>query len=584
MGTWRFVVLCSAVWLACAEYRQGMPDKGDTESYQCDLCHGGEVFRDTKGHDSPMYRGVGAHDAHLNQAAISAPIPCDTCHAVPSNVQARGHMDTPLPAEVIFSGLALARASDPILIRPDSPYDEFAMIECANVYCHGAKLSGGKKTKPRWNGPAEELTAFSACDACHGFPPPLPHPASKQCSDCHGAVMAQDGSFADKSRHVNGVVDVAPKTRCYDCHGTPESPAPPPDLQGRSDPTLKTVGAHQAHLAALHSIASPVACEECHKVPSKVSDPGHIDESPGAEVIMVGLAALGGLKPAYDPESGTCSSVYCHGATLTSGSVKTPVWNDTSGAARQCGACHGLPPPPPHPPSTSCGACHQATAQGTTIKDTRFHINGKLEVSPPSCNSCHGNEENSAPPVDTHGRSDTSLVSVGAHQSHLKAVLSAPIACEACHLVPSGLDDPAHLDGDEVAEVVFGALAKAKGLNPVWHRTDARCALVYCHGASLKGGSLTTPKWTLVDGSQKACGACHAIPPPTGKHPGVFGPHNFIGKNCTYCHQGVTNTTGDQVTNPNLHINGNLNVIISQGTWADATKTCDPACHGPKKW
>ena len=37
---------------------------------------------------------------------------------------------------------------------------------------------------------------------------------------------------------------------CWSCHGSLQNPAPPTDLQGRTDSHEPTVGAHQAHLGA----------------------------------------------------------------------------------------------------------------------------------------------------------------------------------------------------------------------------------------------------------------------------------------------------------------------------------------------
>ncbi len=592
----RFGWIVAAGWViaGCSEYRGGEAGEDAPDSRYCLYCHGGAgesagPFRDTKGHDATSYRGAGAHQAHVTDAPLASAIACGTCHAVPEDADDPGHMDSALPAEVAFSGLARDRGADPVLVNagtPNAPYDEFASLRCDNVYCHGATLSGGRAKSPTWNGAPEVLADFSSCDACHGDPPPLPHPTSRQCSECHGDVVAADGSIADRTRHVNGTIDVSPNMTCHSCHGTKDSPAPPPDLAGRTNPSDRGVGAHQAHLGGKHGLSSPVTCEECHQVPTTVTEPGHMDAEPGAEVAMTGRAALGGLSPAFDPESGACSNVYCHGASLPGGTLTQPVWNDASGAARACGACHGAPPPPPHTSSQNCGACHTQTAEGGQIKDPGKHGNGVVEVEGGTCNSCHGNADNPAPPVDTHGQSDTTLVTVGAHQSHLKALsgLRGPLVCEDCHVEPQAVSDPGHLDGDGVAEVTFGDLARTGELDPIWDAGAARCASVYCHGATLQGGSVQTPTWTKVDGSQKACGACHGVPPAKGRHPSVFEEHAFMGKNCTYCHQGVANATGTAIVGPDRHINGILDVALSGGTWDPDTRTCSPACHEPQKW
>ena len=61
------------------------------------------------------------------------------------------------------------------------------------------------------------------------------------------------------------------------------------------------------------------------------------------------------------------------------------------------------------------------------------------------------------------------------------------------------------------------------------------CNDIYCHGPTLTvgAGPNTTPTWTTVDGTEAACGSCHAVPPPF-PHPTVAATecgdcHPFIG-------------------------------------------------------
>ncbi|HYM95675.1 MAG TPA: hypothetical protein VET26_00100, partial [Candidatus Sulfotelmatobacter sp.] len=67
-----------------------------------------------------------------------------------------------------------------------------------------------------------------------------------------------------------------------------------------------------------------------------------------------------------------------------------PVWNDATGAASACGACHGVPPPQ-HTSSTSCdrATCHgrevARDASGTphiAAAGRSLHVNGVIDVSP----------------------------------------------------------------------------------------------------------------------------------------------------------------------------------------------------------
>ena len=132
---------------------------------------------------------------------------------------------------------------------------------------------------------------------------------------------------------------------------------------------------------------------------------------------------------------------------------------------------------------------------------------------------CHGDGNSPAPPGSLKGEIDTMLTSVGAHRQHLDPAPTwhKAVECGACHVVPSEVSDPGHMDdADETAEVVFGGLALDNGSTPTWN--GATCSGAYCHGSTLAGGGTTDPNWTTVDGSQVTCGSCHGLPPPS-PHP-----------------------------------------------------------------
>jgi predicted CxxxxCH...CXXCH cytochrome family protein len=172
----------------------------------CDGCHGsgtlGAPPPDLAGNVDPSSPGVGAHAAHLTGGLSSRPVPCGECHTVPSDTLASGHLDSALPAELSFSGVASAYTSSP-------SYDG---ARCSNSYCHGAVTifgfpSGGSATEPLWT-----LTDGSQaqCDSCHALPPATPgHPSSSPvfCSDCHSNVSGLL-DIVDPTLHVDGKVDL----------------------------------------------------------------------------------------------------------------------------------------------------------------------------------------------------------------------------------------------------------------------------------------------------------------------------------------------------------------------------------------
>ncbi|MFL5391535.1 MAG: CxxxxCH/CxxCH domain c-type cytochrome [Myxococcales bacterium] len=321
------------------------------------------------------------------------------------------------------------------------------------------------------------------------------------------------------------------------------------------DPTARGAGAHNAHLGA-GTMRAALSCADCHPVPSKPA--GHYG-SGEATLEFGALARTGGLEPSWDRTSATCSNTWCHGGGLKSPNPLSLVWTDAGGA--RCTSCHGAPPSAPHPQRTDCHTCHPGTVNGdgTIDKQTGLHVDGKVEVNA-SCTSCHGDSSRptspAAPPSGTRGEKDTTAIAVGAHQSHLQAGhLRGPIECNSCHVVPTDLS---HIDG--TPRVVFGDLARTSGANPSWDPESATCTS-YCHGATLKGGTNTTPKWTKVDGTQAACGSCHSLPPPS-PHP--------QNPNCNSCHPGTVNPDGSLNASGGRHMNGTIDVV---------NLTCT-SCHG----
>jgi predicted CxxxxCH...CXXCH cytochrome family protein len=217
----------------------------------------------------------------------------------------------------------------------------------------------------------------AACGTCHGLPPPLPHVADTACDGCHLPTAGPGQTIADATTHADGVVQQGGTAGCAGCHGDDDSLAPPPDSTGETDPTERSVGAHRAHV--FPSDAAEVACDECHVVPATVDDEDHIDTAP-AEVTFGSLASFAAADPVWSTTTFTCSGAYCHGATLGGGDLTTPTWTATDGAAAACGACHGMPPPSPHPSSTGCSGCHPPAGPGQTIDQPARHIDGSLDL------------------------------------------------------------------------------------------------------------------------------------------------------------------------------------------------------------
>lgn len=320
----------------------------------------------------------GAHVVHRNAGQQ-----CAECHVVPARWDAEGHVRRdgaadPPPAEVVLGPRAMTTLDPADRAGPAT----YANGTCSNVYCHGAVLhaGGGSATAPRWDDPAPG----GSCTTCHAAPPPShAQPlATEACASCHRAAP-----------HIDGVLQV--ETACNGCHGNAASPAPPRDLAGNTLTTTRGVGAHEAHLTGRSLLRGPIACGECHVVPTAVADAGHIDTLLPAEVFPAGsgtLARADGAVPAWDGVTGTCSNVYCHGggtrlsADASPEIVRAPDW--TAGDAQlYCGSCHGVPPTS-HAPGmsiTDCATCHPSVDPfGNPILTgspaTSRHLDGVIDV------------------------------------------------------------------------------------------------------------------------------------------------------------------------------------------------------------
>jgi predicted CxxxxCH...CXXCH cytochrome family protein len=336
------------------------------------------------------------------------------------------------------------------------------------------------------------------------------------CASCHGADFS--GGNAEAA--------------CTTCHERG------PDACDTCHEAEPTTGAHTAHVGAG---SAGVACATCHRVPTRWDDEGHLRrggaaDPPPAEVEMSGLAAV-----TVDPsdragppifEAGTCKNVYCHGDVLgaSGGSAREPSWVTDPPGPASCGSCHGAPPP--SHASAACATCHPTGAA---------HLDGTTDIGTggSGCSACHGSESSPAPPRDLSGNTFITAIGVGAHRAHLRAPsgLSAPIACTACHVVPSSVLSPGHIDSTGPAEVV-AALA--------WDRGSATCATAWCHGDA-------RPRWTETGGA--ACGTCHAAPPTSAPHTaGMSLP------TCAGCHPATMDAIGRFIPG-GAHLDGDVDVV-----------------------
>jgi hypothetical protein len=137
---------------------------------------------------------------------------------VPQDYFDPGHaVDDPLPAEVIFSPLAVHNiAQNPVYDHPSAT--------CSETYCHGnwefLKDSSsnqfaytddrmiGNNRSVIWN---EVGVGQADCGSCHDLPPQGHIPAElNACGNCHTGIVDSDGNIVDSLsyKHINGEINV----------------------------------------------------------------------------------------------------------------------------------------------------------------------------------------------------------------------------------------------------------------------------------------------------------------------------------------------------------------------------------------
>lgn len=202
---------------------------------------------------------------------------------------------------------------------------------------------------------------------------------------------------------------------------------------------------------------------------------------------------------------------------------------------------------------TECQSCHGADYAGGIVDVTCLTCHSR---TPESCSTCHGTSGvSAAPPEDLLGNTSPAALGVGAHTPHLQALITEAMSCGDCHAF-AGYDDPAHIDGDGRAEVVFGERAKLGGAQPTYDPTTGSCANTYCHGGGQFG--LDAPVvWNDVSGTAGDCGSCHGAPPAADTG------HSSAAANipCDVCHGDVVDVDDDdpsvlRIIDIALHING----------------------------
>lgn len=532
----------------------------------CSACHGmygGSAARDTNGDLVATDAQVGAHAVHLTPN-FSKPVTCDQCHLTTvtnqaaagtyvAKVNAAGHIDSVLPAEMTWGGIADGNNDGQSTPAPTS---------CATAYCHDAskikKAWGGANPgtlawdNPNYIDPENNGAAAADCDNCHGYPPAGSHVADSDCSKCHLGMNADDLTFtaAGKVAHVDGVVQ-ASADDCTACHGA--------DIDGVAN------GVHGSHTAtATYLVGKKVStggyggtgwyttvyvsgkpnfgCGECHPAAEGVAHPVNglnVDMNPAGETPTAGSLKLknsaASVMSGTSRVSVTCNNIYCHSDAAATPTYKvSPNWYGGT-VSGNCTECHG------NTPTTNAHNLHGVGIHYDTLYDDDAF--GLMATSPTGkvatlgadaahgnsatadtigCQSCHNStvavEYNSGNTLCGTCHSDTNTPATG----NEKAIISAT---GSTHV--NGQPDVAFasLSGFKSKAQIRSDIATVSELNTNWTRTNGykavagtshdagkavaagwnsgakTCSTVECHNGIL------TPAWT--SGSVGDCSKCH---------------------------------------------------------------------------
>jgi hypothetical protein len=197
----------------------------------CNTCHGqfagdpGDFVavappEGLDGETDPLTRAVGAHQHHLtHNSSRPASETCQECHRVPVDFDDPDHIDDGVEAEVVFGGPLGILTTEGGTRVPNPSYDQ-TTGSCGDSYCHGNWGLLKSQSNEDWNYIADKIEGNSAsptwtdpntaaCGTCHNLPP-TGHDlyTITECSGCHDGVIDDLGTIIDKTKHVNGKVNV----------------------------------------------------------------------------------------------------------------------------------------------------------------------------------------------------------------------------------------------------------------------------------------------------------------------------------------------------------------------------------------
>ncbi|GFE56433.1 CxxxxCH/CxxCH domain-containing protein [Geobacter sp. AOG1] len=289
---------------------------------------------------------------------------------------------------------------------------------CTNIYCHSnGNGAGPNNTTFTWSSPQGTL----GCTGCHGNNAASSNPITTGkhtahtstamlgtgnafgCVECHAKTVDSDTHISNPQNHVNkfkdysgakagGSANYNATTRecsnfychsngnkgallysnpaawnsattygCNGCHGTSNALGAPDYANGGS--ATGTANSHNAHTAGYTDTS---VCSNCHFITASTTGGKLVNNSAHLNrvVNVVFNPAVAGANASYDPTTGRCANISCHGNAPAQ-------WGDKAG----CLGCHAV----------SIGGRAAITPQ---FSGNSHHVQGP-NVDGTHCYQCH---------------------------------------------------------------------------------------------------------------------------------------------------------------------------------------------------
>jgi predicted CxxxxCH...CXXCH cytochrome family protein len=441
----------------------------------CDSCHGdqagsywpaGSTYPNTGGRHSAHISALQS-EAGLGTSDADQRTMCQYCHNDPTSPPAGngGHYETPswvAPANVGSFNRIWDSAADSAgtAATYDTVGDTCAGIDCHNnvttaanfswyaasttacAMCHDdvtATATSTGITHTNHTGASGSFGLTVTCDTCHfattwdSAAPGTGHRNGSWTFEFDYSVgnwagVAYSGSWEDVTAGSCGT---------NTCHNDGRGAAAAAYTWGTAYDDCNTchvdeplTSSHGQHLASTVTFGLTIGCADCHGTDAQ-QQASHIDSQ---VTLASNASSYDGGVAVGDSNFGSCLTNFCHNDG-TGGAPAIPGYT-WSQSLDDCNTCHSDSPASgnhvthlatPYGPSATCGECHAANNNNTTMAGQASHISGTVDFASATtigttaaCETCHGGSTAAATAKSYWARTTGQWLSDGSY-------------CESCH-------------------------------------------------------------------------------------------------------------------------------------------------------